>query len=105
MPVLDAGSGLDHVTFVHKLNRLAAFLIVATAFRDEEDLSARVNVPVELRAGTVDSLRNGRVEGGITHTEFAKPDVTRVVFRGGQLTFRESRFILLGKGQDRKGES
>jgi hypothetical protein len=54
---------------VHDAHWFSAFLIAASALRDEQNLPARVNMPIELRAGIIGCYSNAGIEGAVAHAE------------------------------------
>ena len=55
MPVRDARSAFEHVSFVNGLDRLACFLVVAGAFRFKQDLTAGMDMPIQFCAENPES--------------------------------------------------
>lgn len=107
MPVFYAGSALDDVTLVDDLDWLASFLVVASALGDEQHLASGMDVPIELRAGTIDRLCDSGIEGAVSDVEFLEPDVSRVVLAERQFTFWEERgcCLCLCPGDEEQAES
>lgn len=89
--MLDTGSAFDYISLVDHADWLSPFLIVASAFGDQQNLTARVNVPIQLCTGVINCLSNTGVEGTVSNIELTQPDIPRVIFGGGQLTLREGR--------------
>ena len=51
--MLYAGRALDYIALVNDSHRLSPFLIIASALGDEQNLTARMNMPIQLRAGII----------------------------------------------------
>ncbi len=88
--MLYAWSAFDYISLVDHADRLSPFLIVASTFGDKQDLTTWMNMPVQLRTGTINCLSNTRIEGTISNIEFTEPNIARVILGGGQLTFWEN---------------
>ena len=101
MPVLHARGGLDYIALVNDSKWFAAFLVIASALGDEEHLAGRVDVPVELRAGSINGLRHTGIERGIPNIQLVEPDGARMVLRCRQFSLRKGRSSLLGQRHTR----
>ncbi len=90
MPMLYAGRAFDYISLVNDSHRLSPFLVIASAFGDEQNLTARMNMPIQLCTGAVTCLGDIRIKCGVSYIELAKPDIPRVILCGGQFAFRET---------------
>ena len=88
MPVLNARRALDHIAFPHDPCRLALLLVIANAFGDEQNLSCRMDVPIQLCARIVGCHCNTRIEGAVADYQFIQPDVAGVILRRRKLSLR-----------------
>ncbi len=49
--MLHSPSALDYISLVNDLYRLSSFLIIASAFLDQQNLAAWMNMPIQLCTG------------------------------------------------------
>src|SRR6185503_13317398 len=75
VPVLHVRSAFDHVSFVNDARRLASFLVVACALGDEQNLTPRVNMPVQLCPCVVRRHGNAGIESAVSNIELTEPDI------------------------------
>jgi hypothetical protein len=75
---------------VHDANRFSAFLVVAGALGDEQNLAAGMNMPIQLCTCVVGCQGNAGIERAVADVELTEPDVARVVFRVRQFAFGEA---------------
>lgn len=80
VPVFHAGRALDDISFMNNLNRLASFLIVPSAFGDQQYLATRMDMPIQPCAGTIGCQGNAGVKRAIAHVELVQPDFPDVIF-------------------------
>ena len=62
MPMLYAGKTFDDVPFVSDLDWLSSFLIVASTFHNQQNLTTRMHVPIQLCARVEGCYRNREIE-------------------------------------------
>jgi hypothetical protein len=68
---------------VNDLDRLASFLIEGSAFGNQQNLTTRMHVPIQLCTGIARCDSNAGLERTVTHTQLVEPDVPRVVLCSG----------------------
>ena len=83
MPVLYTGRAFDHISLMDDLYRLSLFLVIARAFSDEQHLTSRMDMPIQLCTGTINRLSDTGIEGTVSNIELTEPDIPRVIFCGG----------------------
>lgn len=79
--MLDTRSAFDYISLVDYANRLSAFLIITSAFGDQQNLTARMNVPIKLCSGTINGLSNTGVERAVSDIQVIQPDVPPVILK------------------------
>ena len=82
MPVLHSRSAFDYVSLVNDLCRLSAFLIIASAFGDQENLPTWMNMPIQLCAGIIGCHR--RTQQRMAQELEAARQVQNLLVSGGQ---------------------
>ncbi len=65
--MLYAWRALYDISLVNDSYWLSSFLIVSSAFRDEQNLTARMNMPIELCTGIINCLSNPGVKHAVAH--------------------------------------
>ena len=88
--MLHARSAFDYISLVNDACRLSSFLVVASAFGDEQNLTARMNMPIQLCTGIIGCHGNTGIERTVSYIELTEPDIARVILGGRQFTFRET---------------
>ena len=78
--MLHARRALYDISLVNDSSWLSPFLIVASAFCDEQNLTAWMNMPIQLCTRIVGCLSNAWVERAVSYIQLVQPDVSRVVF-------------------------
>src|SRR5579863_3011334 len=86
VPVLHARSAFDHVSFMNDARRLASFLVVAGALRDEQNLTTRMNMPIQLCTCVVRRHGNAGIESAVSNIELTEPDIAGVILRVRKFT-------------------
>src|SRR5579863_6668615 len=90
VPVLYTRSAFDHVSLANDACRLTSFLVVSSALSDQQNLTARMNMPVKLCTRAVRRHGDAGIESAVSNIEFAEPDIARVIFSVRQFTFGEA---------------
>src|SRR3974390_812378 len=85
VPVLDAGSAFDYIRLGNDANRLSAFLVVAGALGDEQNLTAWMDMPVQFCTCVVGCHGDAGIERAVADVEFTEPDVPSVALGVRQL--------------------
>ena len=65
--MLYARSAFDYIPFADNLYWFAPFLIKTSAFRDEQNLPPRMNMPIEFCTGIVGCYSNAGIERAVTY--------------------------------------
>lgn len=65
--MLYARKTFDYIPLVDHLYWLSPFLIIASAFRNEQNLTTGMNMPIQLCAGIVGCYSNTGIERTITY--------------------------------------
>ena len=77
--MLYAGRAFYGISPVNDSYWPSPFLIVASAFRDEQNLTAGMNMPIQLCAGIINGLSNTGIEGAVSGVELTQPDIPCVI--------------------------
>ncbi len=75
MPMLRACRALDDISFVNNLNRLALFLVIASAFGDEQHLATWMDMPIQPSAGSIGREGNTGIECAVAYVQFVQPNL------------------------------
>jgi len=62
VPMLDSRSALDYISHANDARGLPSFLIVAGTFGDQQNLTARMTMPIQLRASLIGCHGNTGIE-------------------------------------------
>src|SRR5579863_3524721 len=90
VPVLYTRSAFDHVSLVNDARRLSSLLVVAGALGDEQNLTTRMNVPVQLCTCIVRRHGNARIKRAVSYIELTEPDLAGVILRVRKFTLGEA---------------
>ncbi len=88
--MLDSWSAFNYISLVDDARRLSTFLIVANAFGDQQNLAAGMRMPIKLCTGTIGRHSNTGIECTVSYVQLAEPNISRVILRSGQFTFRKT---------------
>jgi len=83
MPMLYARRAFYDIALVNDPYWFSPFLVVASAFGDEENLTTWMNMPIQFRTGTIGCYSNTGVECTVSCTQLVKPNVSCVILGGG----------------------
>ncbi len=65
--MLYAGKALDDISLVNDLYWLSPFLIVASAFGDQQNLATWMNMPIQLCTDTISCDSNAGIERTVSY--------------------------------------
>src|SRR5437899_514299 len=83
VPMLHSRSAFDYVSLVNDARRLSSFLIVASPFGDQQNLTTRMTMPIQLCAGIIGCHCNTGIECAVSYVQLTEPDIPRVILGGG----------------------
>ena len=83
MPMLHPRQAFDDISLVNDLYWLSPFLVIASALGDQQNLTTRMGMPIQLRAGIISRHGDTGIEGTISYIQLFKPDVPRMMLIGG----------------------
>ena len=67
MPMLHSRSAFDYVSLMNHARRPSSLLIVASPFRDQQNLTAWMTMPIQLCTGIIGSHRDTRIERAVSY--------------------------------------
>src|SRR5580692_12467295 len=88
--MLHSRNAFDHIPLVNDARRLASFLVVAGALCDEQNLTTRMNMPVQLCTCVVRRHGNAGIQRAVSNIELTEPDIARVILRVRKFTLWEA---------------
>jgi len=88
--MLDSRTAFDHISLVNYSCWLSPFLVKACAFGDKQNLTAWMNMPIQLCTGIIGCHGNTGIECTVSYVQLTEPDIPRVILGCGQFTLRET---------------
>lgn len=67
MPMLYSRSAFDYISLVNDSYRLSPFLVIAGAFGDKQNLTAWMNMPIQLCPGIIGCHRNTGIKASVSY--------------------------------------